>query len=152
MTILAGVFSGFAQQNPKPVSMKKYKPISGRSPHLPKDPLYKDPMYPKGLNGLMNDVSKALKSSFHTSGRLYGKVYISFCVAEDGSVQCKRIAFNGSSALDTAVLKGLDHLHPWIPAYYNDTPVKTTFTLPVTFTQPPASPPTVTPFSGLMNY
>jgi hypothetical protein len=49
MTILAGVFSGFAQQNPKPVNKKKYKSISSRHSHLPKDPLHKDPMYPKGL-------------------------------------------------------------------------------------------------------
>jgi len=62
-----------------------------------------------------------------------GKVFVTFVVAKDGSVEKVRIARSVSSALDNEAIRVVSSMPNWIPGKQKGEPVNVQYTIPVNF-------------------
>jgi len=64
---------------------------------------------------------------------IQGKVFIKFVVEKDGSITNIEVIRGMHSAFDNEVVRLIEKMPKWQPAQYNGKPVRSYFTLPVTF-------------------
>jgi len=72
------------------------------------------------------------------SENIQGRVFISFTVQEDGSLQNARVVKGIGGGCDEAVLTAISQLPRFTPAKQAGKPVPIAFTLPITFRIPPS--------------
>ena len=62
-----------------------------------------------------------------------GKIVVEFDISEDGEVINPRIIKHGWDVLEKEILKMVVKMPGWIPAKRNGKPIKSSYTLPITF-------------------
>lgn len=65
-----------------------------------------------------------------------GKVFVSFVVEKDGSIQNVKVEKGVSSILDAEAMRVVRNMPKWIPAMKDGKEVRTALTLPIVFHLP----------------
>jgi len=65
-----------------------------------------------------------------------GKVFVSFVVEKDGSIQNVKVEKGVSSILDEEAMRVVRNMPKWIPAMKDGKEVRTSLTLPIVFHLP----------------
>lgn len=91
--------------------------------------------FPGGGKKLMEFIASNLKlpESMNDGPDVHGRVIVSFTVQEDGSIDDVRVIRSVYPDLDEEAVRVVKLLPNFIPATVNGKPVKSKYTLPVTF-------------------
>jgi len=139
--LLVITFSVFSQSKltPKQIAKRNYQEVIGdRDTYLEK---YKDsilpdkfPMYPGGMQGIYDDLSKNLSYPHDAwfSG-IEGTVILEFEVEEDGTIKEIEILKSVDPELDAEAVRVIKKLDTWVPGYFNEQPVRFTYIIPIIF-------------------
>lgn len=90
--------------------------------------------FPKGISGIMNYLSKSIKypkSAFEKD--IQGQVIVIFTINEEGKVTDPRVVESVEESLDAEAIRLVSAMPSWIPGRFSGKPVKSYFTLPITF-------------------
>lgn len=68
-----------------------------------------------------------------TANKVAGKVVVSFCVKEDGSIISPKIEESLGEVFDNEVIKMVNEMPKWLPAKHHNRAVKQMYILPVAF-------------------
>lgn len=93
-------------------------------------------VYPGGSEALVNDMRSAMHfPKIAEEMGISGKVFLKFVVDTEGMVKCVQIArgIPDCEECGREALIGLSNLKPFTPAMLNGVPVRTYYTLPVSF-------------------
>lgn len=92
-------------------------------------------MYPNGLNGIYEHVSKTIKypSTARQLG-IEGRVIVSYIVEVDGTIKEIKFIQRAHPALNKEAIRILLTMDRWIPGYANGKPVRMEYVLPIKFT------------------
>jgi len=94
----------------------------------------KFPMYPGGMQGIFDDLSKNMSYPQSASSLgIEGTVVLQFVVVEDGTIKEIEILKGVDPELDAEAIRVLKKLRTWVPGYFNGKPVRTFYILPITF-------------------
>jgi len=88
--------------------------------------------FPGGMQGLIKFLSTNLK---HPKGAVSGKVFATFTVKDDGSIEDIRIVRKLNPVNDAEVVRVLKLSPKWIPGTKDGEAVESEFTLPISFTE-----------------
>ena len=149
MVITFSVF-GQSRLTPQKLIEENYQEIINRQEEAVDSSAIFDkyPMYPGGLSGLLNHVSKnvnyPLKASFKG---LQGRVILKFSVEKDGTAKVIEITQSASPELDAAAIRAVKKLELFEPAYKDGEPIEFYFLLPVVFRLPQETPNPTQPAS-----
>ena len=92
------------------------------------------PQFPGGDAALMEYISKNIKYPvIAEENGIQGRVVCQFVVERDGSVSDVRVVRSVDPALDKEAIRVIKAMPKWTPGRQNGAPVRTKFTLPVTF-------------------
>lgn len=90
------------------------------------------PKYPGGINAFYEYLIKKLQSAGFVSG-LQGTIILTFVVEKDGTITNIQIKQGIEKNLNLAVIKAVKESLRWTPGLQDGKPVRTQYTLPVTF-------------------
>ena len=91
-------------------------------------------MYPDGMQGVINHVSKNLNYPRNAlSKRIQGSVILKFVVEKDGSIKEIEILQSADQELNTEAIRVLKKLKTWVPGYKDEKPVRVSYTFPFNF-------------------
>ncbi|KUG07928.1 energy transducer TonB [Solirubrum puertoriconensis] len=74
-----------------------------------------------------------------------GRVFVHFIVARNGSIRGATVTKGCNPLLDAEALRVIRQMPAWEPAKHNGQPVDMAYTIPITFSRPPASSSKRTP-------
>ena len=101
----------------------------------------KYPMYPGGISGVLNHISKNLvyprKAYFKG---LQGRVVLKFSVEKDGTAKVVEITQSATPEMDKEAIRVVKKLELFEPAYKDGEPIECFFSLPVVFRLPQEAP------------
>jgi len=139
--ILLGIivmFPVYGQSKLKPwqIEGKNYQVVrGGYLPDLPdtiKPEIF--PMYPKGIDGIREDIIKNLKYPKKAiKNKVQGKVILKFAIDTDGTIQNIEVIKSVSKELDAEAKRIIKKLDIWLPGYRKGKPVRVEYRLPVNF-------------------
>ena len=92
------------------------------------------PMFPGGATALFDYLSENIKypeDCEETS--VQGRVIVTFVVEKDGSITEAKVVKSVYPSLDEEALRAVNGMPKWIPGVQNAEPVRTKYTIPVTF-------------------
>ena len=92
------------------------------------------PMYPGGLNGLLDDIAVNLQYPEEVQALgIEGTVLASYVIAVDGQIEEVKILQGVSTELDREVLRAIHALQAWKPAMKDGKPIRTGLVQPFQF-------------------
>ena len=92
------------------------------------------PEFPGGMEALMKHLSKEIKYPKEAQDKgTQGRVIVQFVVEKDGSITDTKIVRSADPQLDAEALRVVNAMPNWTPGKQKGEPVRTRFTLPVTF-------------------
>jgi protein TonB len=92
------------------------------------------PMYPGGLNGVLQFVAENTKYPKKARKKGYqGKVIVSYVIEKDGSVAEITVVKSAHELLDEAAVKMISKMDKWHPATQRGKPVRVMLLQPVAF-------------------
>jgi protein TonB len=92
------------------------------------------PMFPGGELALRKYISKHVKYPvIAQENGVQGKVYVTFVVGKDGSINNASIARGVDPSLDKEALRVINHLPRWKPGKQRGKPVNVSYTVPINF-------------------
>lgn len=91
-----------------------------------------DAVFPGGIDNLRNYLSKELKGIIERDS-IDGKVYVDFKIDKKGKVLDPKIRRGINQEVDNKVLEVIEGMPLWKPALRGDTPVISTYTIPIVF-------------------
>lgn len=104
-----------------------------------KDALSSEAMFPGGNAALSNYLQTNVKyPEVSVKNNEIGKVFVSFVVEKDGSIQNAKVEKGVSPALDEEALRVVRSMPKWTPAMKDGKEVRTVLTLPIVFHLPSA--------------
>ncbi|HKI90320.1 MAG TPA: energy transducer TonB, partial [Draconibacterium sp.] len=92
------------------------------------------PEFPGGELALRKYIANAIKYPvIAQENGIQGKVYVTFVVGKDGSIQDARIARGVDPSLDKEALRVVNTLPKWKPGKQRGQPVRVSYTVPINF-------------------
>ena len=92
------------------------------------------PMYPNGIQGVHNHISKHLIYPPNALSKgIQGTVILMFFVEKDGTIKKIEILQGVDPELNAAAVRAIKRLKTWIPGYQNGKPVLVPYVFPVNF-------------------
>ena len=92
------------------------------------------PEFPGGELALRKYIANSIKYPvIAQENGIQGKVYVTFVVGKDGSVQDARIARGVDPSLDKEALRVVNTLPKWKPGKQRGKPVRVSYTVPINF-------------------
>ncbi|MDR2918831.1 MAG: energy transducer TonB [Tannerella sp.] len=138
--LISAITYAFGQSNltPEQISNRNYQEVV--MPPNPNDPAHPDsvpdkfPMYPDGVQGLVNHVSTHMTypRNAYLNG-VQGRVILNFVVEKDGTIGDIEILQSAGSELDEEAIRVVRSTGIWVPGYKNEKPVKVKYTFPFNF-------------------
>ena len=96
------------------------------------------PSFPGGVEALKAFVAETLTyPAIALEKGIQGQVYVSFVVAEDGSVTNAKVERGVDPSLDKEALRIINSMPKWSPGKQRGMPVKVSFSVPIKFNLPP---------------
>ncbi|MBB3702643.1 energy transducer TonB [Alloprevotella rava] len=89
--------------------------------------------FPGGYREMMNFMINEMRYPQTVKEDVEGKVVVRFTVNEDGTISDVKIVRSLSPEADQEVMRVISKMPRWTPKMVNKTPVKSDFTLPITF-------------------
>jgi len=93
------------------------------------------PQFPGGKDAFSNFLHKNLKFPKTTDRELQGVVIVGFFVEKDGTLTGISVEKSMVKAFDDEALRVISLSPKWIPAFKNNKPIKSRYTVPISFTQ-----------------
>jgi len=121
-----------------PISFSLNKTSLDAAPKTPPPPTsssYNEaPVFPGGEQAIYKFInSNIVYPALSKEKKITGKVYLSFCIYIDGSIGEVSVINGVDPALDKEAIRVIRLLPAWKPGKLDGTPVKVSYTLPVTF-------------------
>lgn len=92
------------------------------------------PAFPGGIKGIMTYLSKSIKYPEEAQQKdIQGRVNVTFTIDEEGKVTNPKVLERVDESLDAEALRVTNGMPNWLPGRLNGMPVKSNFTLPITF-------------------
>ena len=92
------------------------------------------PIFPGGDEALRNFVTNNVQYPEEASKKgIFGRVFVSFVIAKDGSVQDVKVARAINPLLDAEAIRVVKSMPKWTPGQHRGKPVKVSYTIPINF-------------------
>lgn len=96
------------------------------------------PEFPGGMNALLTYVAKNTRyPKKAVENKIEGKVIVNFIIEKDGSITNVKPYRNLSPDLDQEAMRVIRSMPKWKPGAQGGKPVRTAYTMPITFALPP---------------
>lgn len=94
----------------------------------------KMPSFPGGSGELFNFLSKNIRYPVEAEKNgIQGRVLVQFVVMPDGAIDSVKVVKHVDPNLDKEAVRLVRAMPKWIPGMQNGKPVKTSYTVPITF-------------------
>ncbi len=91
-------------------------------------------MYPNGINGILNHISKTIKYPKNARlNEIEGKVIVEYIVGSDGRIVETKIIQSVSPDIDKEAIRVILSLERFYPGFKDGKPVRIRFTQPIVF-------------------
>lgn len=92
------------------------------------------PIFPGGDEALRNFVTNNIQYPEEASKKeISGRVFVSFVIGKDGSVQNVKVARSVDPQLDAEAIRVVKSMPKWNPGQHRGKPVKVSYTIPINF-------------------
>ncbi len=92
------------------------------------------PAYPGGMDEMRKFLASNIQYPLEASkNNIQGKVFVSFVVGKDGSIENTEVLKGIGGGCDEEAMRVISIMPKWFPGKQNGNPVRVKFTLPVTF-------------------
>lgn len=127
-----------SELTPEQISNRNYQEVN--IPANPNDIVDPDsvpdkfPMYPDGVEGLVNHISSQMvyPKNAYTKG-VQGRVILQFVVDKDGTIGDIKIVQGADSELNEEAIRVVKKMERWVPGYKNEKPIRVRYTFPFNF-------------------
>ena len=112
----------------------KSAPVAEEQEEALLDPIEDEPQFPGGLDALMKYLSKNIHYPEQAKkDNIQGKVYVTFVVEKDGSINGAKILRGVGGGCDEEALRVVNAMPKWKPGKLQGTPVRVQYNLPIVF-------------------
>lgn len=120
------------ERNPHVIEHHPYLAWDGKPYEMSNVP--KIPEYPGGATAMYKWIAdNIVYPADAVKSKIEGKVLVEFIISEKGSIENPKVIKSVSVSLDKEALRVVSAMPRWEPGYANGSPVKTKFTVPVSF-------------------
>lgn len=112
----------------------KSAPVAEEQEEALLDPIEDEPQFPGGLDALMKYLSKNIRYPEQAKkDNIQGKVYVTFVVEKDGSINGAKILRGVGGGCDEEALRVVNAMPKWEPGKLQGKPVRVQYNLPIVF-------------------
>lgn len=120
------------ERNPHVIEQHPYLAWNGKPYEMSNVP--KIPEYPGGATAMYKWIAdNIVYPADAVKAKIEGKVLVEFIISEKGSIENPKVIKSVSECLDKEAIRVVSAMPRWEPGYANGSPVKTKFTVPVSF-------------------